>query len=136
MQKYIVEVDTPKKGQVVGTGGIRENGKMASLFKNPKPYVEPTLPQTAQAHKQNLSTTSNVKRQFQSLLLRIIWEDLGEPLVHYGLNKLATKAITSIEAHNNIPSDSTKKNEIIDADFTEIDSANSNIVKFPSKRAI
>lgn len=136
MQKYIVEVDTPKKGQVVGTGGIRENGKMASLFKNPKPYVEPTLPQAAQTHKQNLSTTSNAKKQFQSLLLHMIWEDFGEPLFHYGLNRLTTKAITAIEACNNIPLASTSKNEIIDADFTEIDSANSNIVKFPSQRVI
>lgn len=136
MQKYIVEVDTPKKGQVVGTGGIRENGKMASLFKNPQPYIEPTLPQATKNHKQNLSTTSNVKKQFQSLLLRMIWEDFGEPLLHYGLNMLTTKAISAIEARNNTPFASTSKDDIIDADFTEIDSGNSNIVKFPSKRAI
>ena len=136
MQKYIVEVDAPKKGQVVGTGGIRENGKMASLFKNPKPYVEPSLPQATHTHMQNLSTTSNSKKQFQSLLLHMIWENFGEPLFHYGLNKLTAKAITAIEAHNSIPLDSTSKNEIVDADFTEIESPNSNIIKFPSKRAI
>lgn len=137
MQKYIVEVDTPKKGQVVGTGGIRENGKIASLFKNPKPYVEPTFPQTAQIRKQNPSPTSNANsKPFQSLLLHIIWEDLAEPLFHYGLNMLTTKAITAIEARNKAPLGSTNKNEIIDADFTEIDLTNSNIVKFPSKRAI
>lgn len=35
MAKYIVEAPEPKKGQKVSSGGIRENGKLASQFKNP-----------------------------------------------------------------------------------------------------
>ena len=34
MAKYIVEAPEPKKGQKVSSGGIRENGKLASQFKN------------------------------------------------------------------------------------------------------
>lgn len=44
MAKYIVEAPEPKKGQKVSSGGIRENGKLASQFKNPVPYKEPPLP--------------------------------------------------------------------------------------------
>lgn len=35
MAKYIVEAPEPKKGQEVSSGGIRENGKLATQFKNP-----------------------------------------------------------------------------------------------------
>ena len=38
MAKYIVEAPEPKKGQKVSSGGIRENGKLATQFKNPVPY--------------------------------------------------------------------------------------------------
>ena len=53
MVKYIVEAPEPKNGQKVSSGGIRENGKLASQFKNPVPYKEPTLPPAAVAQKQN-----------------------------------------------------------------------------------
>lgn len=35
MNKYIVEVQAPERGQQVSSGGIRENGKLISQFKNP-----------------------------------------------------------------------------------------------------
>ena len=51
--KYIVEAPEPKKGQKVSSGGIRENGKLATQFKNPVPYKEPALPPTVVTQKAN-----------------------------------------------------------------------------------
>ena len=53
MAKYIVEAPEPKKGQKVSSGGIRENGKLATQFKNPVPYKEPTLPPTVVNRRAN-----------------------------------------------------------------------------------
>ena len=37
MAKYIVEAPEPEEGQKVSSGGIRENGKLVTQFKNPVP---------------------------------------------------------------------------------------------------
>ena len=44
MRKLIVEAPELKEGQSDSSGGIRENGKMSVQYKNPVPYVEPTIP--------------------------------------------------------------------------------------------
>lgn len=41
MKQYIVDVPEPKNGQIPGPGGLRENGKMAVQYKNPREYKEP-----------------------------------------------------------------------------------------------
>lgn len=53
MTKYIVEAPEPKKSQKVSSGGIRENGKLVTQFKNPVPYKEPTLPPTVVNQRAN-----------------------------------------------------------------------------------
>lgn len=83
MKKYIVEAPEPKMGQKVSSGGIRENGKLSSQFKNPIPYDEPS---------------HNKKEEFGNHVLNMIWQEFGEPLLRSGLRKLGETIINKLEA--------------------------------------
>ena len=77
MAKYIVEAPEPKKGQKVSSGGIRENGKLASQFKNPVPYKE-----QARARRNEAGM----------YLLGLAWQEFGEPLLRSSLRKLGIRS--------------------------------------------
>lgn len=83
MKKYIVEAPEPKIGQKVSSGGIRENGKLSSQFKNPIPYDE-------SLHNQN--------EEFKNYMLNMIWQEFAEPLLRSGLRKLGNTIINKLEA--------------------------------------
>ena len=88
MAKYIVEAPEPKKGQKVSSGGIRENGKLASQFKNPVPYKE-----QARARRNEAGM----------YLLGLAWQEFGEPLLRSSLRKLGNTIINKIECPSEQP---------------------------------
>lgn len=82
MRKYIVEAPNPKIGQQVSSGGIRENGKLRSQFKNPVPYEEPSY---------------NTNQEIGLYILDMIWQEFGEPVFRSGLRKLGNTIINKLE---------------------------------------
>ena len=110
MVKYIVEAPEPKNGQKVSSGGIRENGKLASQFKNPVPYKEPT------------------------------WQEFGEPLLRSGLHKLGSVIVSKIEAPTTrtVQPLSSPESEIIDVEADEIETIydDDKIINFQNRKII
>lgn len=145
MVKYIVEAPEPKNGQKASSGGIRENGKLASQFKNPVPYKEPTLPPTV------INQTSNTGLVFKEqarkpgneagmYLIGIFWQEVGEPLLRLGLHKLGSVIISKIEAPTNriVQHISSSESEIIDVEADEIETLydDDKIIRFHNGKAI
>lgn len=83
MKKYIVEAPEPKIGQKVSSGGVRENGKLSSQFKNPIPYEEPSL---------------SKNEEIGNYVLNMIWQEFGEPLLRSSLRKLGETIINKLES--------------------------------------
>lgn len=67
MRKLIVEAPELKEGQSDSSGGIRENGKMSVQYKNPVPYVEPTIHQ--QFHRKHIRKKTDSKNRQKTLYL-------------------------------------------------------------------
>ena len=102
MARYIVEAPKPKQGQIASSGGIRENGRISSQFKNPVPYNEPLRSSTIAVHKPNSDLICNeqLRSQRKELgihLLGLIWQDFGEPVIRSWLHKKSTEIINRIE---------------------------------------
>ena len=121
MSKYIVEAPEPKKGQKVSSGGIRENGKLTTQFKNPVPYKEPTLtPNVDLVRKEQARTRRNEVGRY---LLGIAWQELGEPLLRSDLHKLRDAIINKIEspARQSMQHIPSTDSEVIDVEADEIE---------------
>ena len=121
MERFIVEAPEPKKGQKISSGGIRENGKLVTQFKNPVPCKE---------KRNNIGT----------YLLRLAWEELGEPVLRSSLNNLGDVFIDKIkslakQAKHHKPS---TKPEVSDVAPEEIEPMyeSDKVVRFSSKKAI
>ena len=125
MAKYIVEAPEPKKGQKVSSGGIRENGKLASQFKNPVPYKE-----QARARRNEAGM----------YLLGLAWQEFGEPLLRSGLRKLGNTIINKIEgpSEQSAPHIVSPKPIVIDVEADEIETVydDDKIIRFPNRKAI
>ena len=145
MVKYIVEAPEPKNGQKVSSGGIRENGKLASQFKNPVPYKEPTLPPAVVVQESNtelvLKEQARARRNEVGMyLLDIFWQEFGEPILRSGLHKLGSVIISKIEApttrtEQNI---SSSESEIIDVEVDELETIceDDKIISFHNRKII
>ena len=136
MQKYIVEVKSPKKGQKVSTGGVRENGKMAAQFTNPVPYIEPEYRSTIQPHNYGLKEYAKERAtEFaQDAIhdgLEILWYELLQPVLRSKLRQLGNRFVSAIEAKNKIIL--SKEAETIDIDVTPIPTTSENIIPFPQR---
>lgn len=146
MAKYIVEAPAPKKGQKVSSGGIRENGKLASQFKNPVPYIEPTPPPAVVTQKSNTELIrkeqARARRNEAGMyLLGLAWQEFGEPLLRSGLHKLGNVIISKIEGSSNQTVQqhrSSPEPEIIDVEADEIETIydDDNIIRFPNRKVI
>ncbi len=144
MAKYIVEAPEPKRGQKVSTGGIRENGKIASQFKNPVPYKEPMQSPTVITHNSNLDLirkeqAKSIRNEVGMYLLGLAWQEFGEPILRSGLHKLGNVIINKIEgpACQTPQKKSSPKPKIIDVETDEIETINDDkIIVFPSRKAI
>lgn len=145
MAKYIVEAPEPKKGQKVSSGGIRENGKLASQFKNPVPYKEPTQPPTVVTQKPNTELVhkeqARARRNEAGMyLLGLAWQELGEPLLRSGLHKLGNVIISKIDGSTNqtVQHISSPKPEIIDVEADEIETIydDDKIIRFPNRKVL
>lgn len=121
MAKYIVEAPEPKKGQKVSSGGIRENGKLASQFKNPVPYKE-----QARARRNEAGM----------YLLGLAWQEFGEPLLRSSLRKLGNTIINKIECPS--PHIVSPNPVVIDVEADEIETVydDDKIIRFPNRKAI
>ena len=125
MAKYIVEAPEPKKGQKVSSGGIRENGKLASQFKNPVPYKE-----QARARRNEAGM----------YLLGLAWQEFGEPLLRSSLRKLGNTIINKIECPSEQPAPHiVSPNPVVigvEADEIETVYDDDKIIRFPNRKAI
>ena len=125
MAKYIVEAPEPKKGQKVSSGGIRENGKLASQFKNPVPYKE-----QARARRNEAGM----------YLLGLAWQEFGEPLLRSSLRKLGNTIINKIECPSEQPAPHivSPNPVVIDVEADEIETIydDDKIIRFPNRKAI
>lgn len=144
MRKYIVEAPEPKKCQKVSSGGIRENGKLVSQFKNPIPYEEPTFPPavtTQSSHvslirQEQIMTRRNETRMY---FLNLVWQELGEPLLRSGLRKLGNTIINKIESPVNTHTQyiSSPEPKVIDIEADEIKTVyDGKIIRFPNGKVI
>lgn len=145
MAKYIVEAPEPKKGQKVSSGGIHENGKLATQFKNPIPYKEPTLPPTVDARKSNTELirkeqTRARRNEAGMYLLSLAWQEFGEPLLRSGLRKLGNSIIDKIERSYDQPAQHIPSQDpvVIDVEADEIETVydDDKIIRFPNRKAI
>ena len=125
MAKYIVEAPEPKKGQKVSSGGIRENGKLASQFKNPVPYKE-----QARARRNEAGM----------YLLGLAWQEFGETLLRSSLRKLGNTIINKIECPSEQPAPHivSPNPVVIDVEADEIETVydDDKIIRFPNRKAI
>ena len=145
MAKYIVEAPEPKKGQEVSSGGIRENGKLATQFKNPVPYKEPTLPPAVVTQKLNTELIrkeqAKARRNEAGMyLLSLAWQEFGEPLLRSGLRKLGTSIIDKIEGPYEQPTQHIPPQDpvVIDVEADEIETIydDNKIIRFPNRKVI
>ena len=145
MAKYIVEAPEPKKGQKVSSGGIRENGKLATQFKNPVPYKEPTMPPAVMAQKPNAELIrreqARARRNEAGMyLLSLAWQEFGEPLLRSGLRKLGNSIIDKIEGSYDQPTQHVTSQDpvIIDVEADEIETVydDDKIIRFPNRKVI
>ena len=107
MQKYIVEVKAPKKGQKVSTGGVRENGKMAAQFTNPIPYIEPEYFPAIQSKTYGLKAYAKDRavELAQNAIhdgLEMLWYELLQPVLRSKLRQLSNSIVTAIESKKNV----------------------------------
>ena len=125
MAKYIVEAPEPKKGQKVSSGGIRENGKLVSQFKNPVPYKE-----QARARRNEAGM----------YLLGLAWQEFGKPLLRSSLRKLGNTIINKIECPSEQPAPHivSPNPVVIDVEADEIETVydDDKIIRFPNRKAI
>ena len=125
MAKYIVEAPEPKKGQKVSSGGIRENGKLVSQFKNPVPYKE-----QARARRNEAGM----------YLLGLAWQEFGKPLLRSSLRKLGNTIINKIECPSKQPAPHivSPNPVVIDVEADEIETVydDDKIIRFPNRKAI
>ncbi len=145
MRKYIVEAPEPKKGQKESSGGIRENGKLISQFKNPVPYEEPTLPPAVTIQRSNAELIrqdqARARRNEAGMyLLNLAWQEFGEPLLRSGLRKLGNTIINKIVSPTNMHTQhiSSPESIVIDVEVDEIETMydDDKIIRFPSRKAL
>lgn len=143
MAKYIVEAPEPKKGQKVSSGGIRKNGKLASQFKNPVPYKEPTLPPTVITQRSNIEPVRKEqararRNEAEIYLLSLVWQEFGEPLLRSGLHRLSNVIISKVEGptHQTVQHLSSPEPEIIEVKADEIETiyGDGKIISFPNRK--
>lgn len=148
MRKLIVEAPELKEGQSDSSGGIRENGKMSVQYKNPVPYVEPTIPPAVP--QKTYTQKDRLKEQTKDFvfdvsidILSMLWHEYGRPLLQAKLHQLVQNSITCLESPakktQTIATHKTKTSQIIDAEYIEIREAdsldnNDNIIRFPKQQ--
>lgn len=145
IRKFIVEAPEPQNDQKVSSGGIRnKNGELASQFKNPVPYNEPTQPPTivncTNAKMIRKEQARVLRNEAGMYLLSIVWQEFGEPLFRSVLHKLEQKIIGKLEAPKTllIHQVSTLKPEMIDVEVDKIETVynDDKIINFFNRKVI
>lgn len=129
MRKLIVEAPELKEGQTDSSGGIRENGKISVQYKNPVPYVEPTLPPSVP--QKSYSRRNILKEQAKDFaidvgtdIISMLWYEYGKPFLRAKLHQLGMIAVAYLENPSKSVQPLTKNNsqkpKVIEADYVEI----------------
>lgn len=146
--RYIVEVDEPKEGQIVSTGGIRENGKMCAQFRNPVPYEEPdcSLSDLTQAHRRKQRVKNGMKELAVDLamdLAGMVWRDFGKPFLreklHVVLENYFLRPHKTLKAYK-VCSQGVSTSGGVDVEGKEVvplenTNAVNKVIRFPKERA-
>ena len=154
MKKFVVEVEEPKNGQIVSTGGVRDNGRMVAQFKNPVLYEEPDptpAPITRSADiipGTGISTYTmkdRIRDEMQVFIIDVgrdlvdmLWYDLGKPLLKAGLNQVADRLRSSPKKSpqiNTLDTCADKDIKIIDVGTEELAPVDclGKIIQFPKR---
>ena len=146
MAKYIVEAPDLKRGQKISTGGVRENGKLASLFSNPVPYQESPAPLAVRKSFPCQNSMAKQEAKEMGIIIAfefvdLLWTEVGRPAVKAKFHQLGQQITSSIQSDRSAPRVSQgtgKKSVIIDVETTEINDLSSendsSIIRFPKER--
>ena len=122
MRKLIVEAPELKEGQTDSSGGIRENGRISVQYKNPVPYVEPTMPpavpQKVYTRKDMLKDQAkDFALDIDTDIVSVLWYEYGRPFLQTKLYQLGLRAIAYLESPSKnsspITSQETKASNLI-----------------------
>lgn len=144
---YIVEAPVPLKGQVVSSGGIRENGRIAVQFKNPVPYEEPQTQINRYYIHKNVKEEFKDKIKYEATCMALeigfnvassIWHDCLKPVCKDLMKDcyviMSDNLITTIKSKDRAK---LKANEIIEQKNKELSTyENDNILYFPQKKIV
>ena len=143
MKKYIVEAPVPQEGQKISSGGVRENGKLTSQFKNPIPYTTPNLQPPKNDGLTNIDNLQKNQLKFFRneiciYLLEIFWEEFGEEVFRFGLRKLrekiAPKLDNTISYHTNKKEEKERYSKYLTTNSNPLQG--NNILQFSQKKVI
>lgn len=139
MQKFIVEAPRPQNGQKASSGGIRENGRLASQYKNPVPYYETTTESydiksvLIQGIKKWISENSDD-------IIRVIMDDILWPLITSGAKSIKNKLFVDTQPVLYVDAIDVPYEAVQDSDTNEIETDNDKtssgkIIKFATNKA-
>ena len=102
MTKFVVEAPVPTGDQEPSSGGLRENGKLAVHYKNPRPYKEPSQHSVPQKSSNKAAQTKSVHQndffhQAGKQLRDMAWQEIGKPLIQIGMQKLTKKIANKMD---------------------------------------
>lgn len=134
--KVIVEAPLPKKGQKLSSGGVRENGKIASQYKHPQRYIE--TPKKSVVKPASSVYKEKVKAYVANEALDVIgttahmaFDDVGKRVLHKWFQMAADRIIDAMT--DDKPAKKTKS-ERPDEEVTKSSESQENIVHFPDER--
>ena len=101
---YIVEAPELKPGQYISSGGVRENGKMVSQYKNPIPYKSlhselDIIPHSTISPAGN-GRSKELLHNVLFDLLETTWIEYGLPLISAKLKLLSQKAVQQLSRNS------------------------------------
>ena len=136
VEQYIVDVNTPEPGQEVSSGGVRENGKIVTQYKNPRPYTEPTPDYSQQTEAYSMMTELKQQCKIEGIgllfdLIKTGYYEFLKPYICLKYRERILKRAERIEAKN------AKRIEVSEANsLTESIIEDEKIIDFNSKKAI
>lgn len=138
MKQYIVDAPEATDGLIPSSGGLRENGRIAVQYKNPREYKEPVYspvpvqPDQVDLAKEQLQKTAV---EFGTEIFWTLNDNLIQPLAMDGLIRLKNHIIgffddlTATPRYQKIIDEETHREE-----SSEDKTDNDKIVKFPDER--
>lgn len=135
--KVIVEAQLPKKGQKLSSGGVRENGKIASQYKHPQRYIEPpkksaVKPKSNRYKEKVKSYVEDEALDFVGGTVHMALNDIGKPVLHELFQNITYKIVDALTEDKT--SEKRTKTEKPNEKVTKSTEERENIVHFPDER--